>query len=126
MSTYPDQHGLALTCDSAKAAELFDETVTGYLGFKINTGHKLKQLSAEAPDMPMAVCLRGYLTMLVGNRKAHEKAKKLIVSQDKLANQTNLSEREKQRERRKQDRRRNGLRSRVLDAPEVERALCIV
>lgn len=37
-----------------------------------------------------------------------------------------LSERDKQKELRRQDRRRDGLRSRVLNAPEVERVLCIV
>jgi len=37
-----------------------------------------------------------------------------------------LSEREGQQEFRWQDRRRDGLRSRVLHAPEVERVLCIL
>ena len=37
-----------------------------------------------------------------------------------------ISEREEHQELRRQDRRRDGLRSRVLHAPEVERVLCIV
>ncbi len=71
MSTHPDQHGLALTCQRATTARLFNNTVTAYLGFKQDTGQKLKTPIKEAPNMPMAVSLRGYLTSLVGNQIAH-------------------------------------------------------
>jgi tetratricopeptide (TPR) repeat protein len=63
---YRDVRGLELTAASQQAAEAFDATVGSYLRFGRDTGEFLKALGQSDPDMPMALCLRGYFFNLMG------------------------------------------------------------
>ncbi|MGI9379473.1 MAG: tetratricopeptide repeat protein [Methyloligellaceae bacterium] len=90
-----DSQGLVFSAPNAEAVQRFDNVVTAYLGFKSDIGEKLKSLLAEAPDMPMAVCLRGYLTKLVGNKFTDEKAKTIADTLAVHGQLPNITPREK-------------------------------
>lgn len=66
MPQIANTHGLPFTADSEAAVAAFDRTVMNYLSFNRETGNALKTLLAIDPDMPMALCLRGYFMMLMG------------------------------------------------------------
>ena len=87
-------HGLQFSAPSSEAVRRFDEVVTAYLGFKRDIGEKLKSLLAEAPDMPMAVCLRGYLTKLVGNSFTDDKARSVSDTLTATSQTQNITSRE--------------------------------
>ncbi len=59
-----DSQGLAMTAPSSAAVEAFDHTVAGYLGYRADLPKRLEALLRAAPDMPMALVLKGYLMML--------------------------------------------------------------
>jgi tetratricopeptide (TPR) repeat protein len=59
-----DAQGLALTASSSAAVHAFDYTVAGYLGYRADLPKRLEALLRDAPDMPMAQVLKGYLMML--------------------------------------------------------------
>lgn len=74
-----DEAGLPLTTDNAKAPSLFDATVNAYLAFRVDTGHRIKALLTEAPEMPMANVLMGYFYLLMGSRALVPRAEKSLV-----------------------------------------------
>jgi hypothetical protein len=63
-----DAQGNPVTAGSPEAVALLDETVSAYLGFRSDTGDRLKAALAADPDCAMAHCLRGYFMMLFGQR----------------------------------------------------------
>jgi len=63
-----DAHGNLVTAANAGSVELLDRTVSAYLGFRKDTGDRLKETLAADPDLMMAHCLRGYFMMLFGQR----------------------------------------------------------
>ena len=62
--------GLSYTATSLDCVSDFEQVVTAYLASSNNTMSLLDALLSLDPDMPMAVCLRGYLLRLVAHPPA--------------------------------------------------------
>ena len=75
-----DQAGLHLSCDSDASAQLFDETVSAYLGFSLATGKCIKTLLTAEPTMPMGNVLMGYFLMLMGVRPLVARAERSLTA----------------------------------------------
>jgi len=63
-----DARGLALSTDSAAAAEAYDAAVSAYLAYRTDAaGHVARMLAAD-PDFALGCALQGYFAMLLSNR----------------------------------------------------------
>ena len=67
MQTYSDTHGLAFTASQPESVETFGALTRCYMGFRPETGDVLKSLLTADPDMPMALCAKGYFAKLFGS-----------------------------------------------------------
>lgn len=56
-----DKRGIALTTDSDAAAEAYDETIQGYLEFRLSATDSLKKMLEADPGFAMGHCLKGFL-----------------------------------------------------------------
>ena len=65
-ATLTDQHGLAITSDSADAVECYDRTVLGALGFRTDVGEELGRMLQTDPDITMGHVLKGSFFLLMG------------------------------------------------------------
>ena len=65
-ATLTDQHGLAITSDSADAVECYDRTVLGALGFHTDVGEELGRMLQADPDITMGHVLKGSFLLLMG------------------------------------------------------------
>lgn len=88
-----DCRGLAVTASSPAQVEALDATVHAYLSNDPATGEMLGRLVAEAPDMPMAHCLRGFLLNLAGRTKDLQRARDSLAEADRLTARANERER---------------------------------
>jgi tetratricopeptide (TPR) repeat protein len=73
-----DLRGNAVTAASEEAVRCLDATVDAYLGFRTETGDRLKAALAADPDMLLAHCLRGYFMLLFGQRSFVPRARKSL------------------------------------------------
>jgi tetratricopeptide (TPR) repeat protein len=80
-----DAHGNPVTAANAESIELLDRTVSAYLGFRKDTGDRLKETLAADPDLMMAHCLRGYFMMLFGQRAMVPRAERSLEEARKAA-----------------------------------------
>src|ERR1700693_3738322 len=80
-----DAHGNPVTAAHAGSSDLLDRTVSAYLGFRKDTGERLKETLAADPDLMMAHCLRGYFMMLFGQRAMVPRAKRSLDQARKAA-----------------------------------------
>jgi len=55
-----------------------DEAVESYLGFRKDTGDRLKAVLTAEPDLVLAHCLRGYFMMLFGQRAMVPRAQRSL------------------------------------------------
>ena len=65
---FRDAHDNLVSAASAEAVAALDATVTAYLGFRADTGDRLKAAYAADPDLPLAHVLRGCFMLLFGRR----------------------------------------------------------
>ena len=75
-----DAHGCPVTAANPQAVELFDRTVSAYLGFRKDTGDRLKETLGAEPRLMMAHCLRGYFMMLFGQRAMVPRADRSLTA----------------------------------------------
>ena len=76
-----DARGNPVTASDPLPVTLLDDTVESYLGFRKDTGERLKAALTSEPDFVLAHCLRGYFMMLFGQRAmvgASERADELV------------------------------------------------
>jgi len=73
-----DAHGNPITAASRDAVALLDATVSAYLGFRQDTGDRLKAVFGADPDLAMAHCLRGCFMMLFGQRAMVPRARRSL------------------------------------------------
>lgn len=68
MPTFYDKRGLAITMANQAAVEAHDHLIDGYIGFRADTGNRLKAAIKADPDAPMNQCMAGYIfhLMVVG------------------------------------------------------------
>ena len=91
---FDDARGNQVTAASAAAAAHLDETVRAYLGFRGDTGDRLKAALAADPDCAMAHCLRGYFMMLFGQRAMVPRARRSLEAATQAAGSSGATERE--------------------------------
>ena len=77
LKNHGDSRGLSFTASSTQSVERFERLTTSYMGMLPETGDQLKELCQSDPDMPMALCTRGYFAKLIGSARQSEKAKEI-------------------------------------------------
>lgn len=90
-----DAFGLDLTAASAAAAKHYDDTVSGYLGFRRDVGDHLKATFTADPTFAMAHCLKGYFYLLFCNPALDSRTAKTLADAESAATVTNATERER-------------------------------
>ncbi len=88
-----DARGLAVSTQSAPAAELFNRAVTEYLEYRKSTMMTLKAALAADPDFCLAHCMSGYLFMLLGTHTVDGKVDAALAQAERLAPRANERER---------------------------------
>ena len=78
MDTFSDIDGIVYTARDKKSVQLFNTLVDCYMGYKPETGDKLKALMAHDPGMPMAMCMKGYFGKMMGNARQSGKARIML------------------------------------------------
>lgn len=74
---YADPHGLKFTASSADSAATFAKLTSSYMGFRRETGAILKDLQTVDPEMPMAICAKGYFAKLIGSSNHTARAQRI-------------------------------------------------
>lgn len=64
---YSSENGLAYTASSDASISFFDNALNAYLGSRADTPDAIAALLHADPEMPMALCFRGYLLKLAGH-----------------------------------------------------------
>ena len=95
MSAHTDSSGLTFTCAGQNSVAQFSALTTAYLGMRRETGALLKQLLTDDPDMPMALCAKGYFCKLLANSKQSDRAKKIAIDLAQRVQSLELDIREK-------------------------------
>jgi tetratricopeptide (TPR) repeat protein len=75
-----DNLGNPMTASAPAPVELLDRAVTAYLGFRADTGDRLKEALAADPDLALGHCLRGYFMMLFGQRAMVPRAERSLAA----------------------------------------------
>jgi len=73
-----DVRGNAITASGATPVALLDQAVDAYLGFRKDTGERLKAALAAEPGSVLGQCLRGYFMMLFGQRAMVSRAQRSL------------------------------------------------
>ncbi|MGC2203589.1 MAG: hypothetical protein WA633_26020, partial [Stellaceae bacterium] len=89
-----DARGNAVTASGPLAVTLLDEAVESYLGFRKDTGDRLKAALTAEPDFVLAHCLRGYFMMLFGQRAMVSRAQRSLEAAQATARATGATPRE--------------------------------
>lgn len=80
-----DIRGIPMTAASAEAVARFDDVMAGYLGFRDDVGERLKAALAADPECPLALCARGYFTLLLNTRRLVPRARDALVAAEAAA-----------------------------------------
>ncbi len=78
MEIYSDNHGLEYSASSSSSIDQFENLVLSFMGYRTDVGAKLKALLAEDPNMPMGLCMKGYLAKMMGLKALHPRALKIV------------------------------------------------
>jgi hypothetical protein len=89
-----DAHGNPVTTSGPGPATLLDDAVTAYLGFRKDTGDRLKAVFVADPDLVLAHCLRGYFMMLFGQRAMVPRAQRSLEAARAAAQTIGVTPRE--------------------------------
>ncbi len=79
-----DIHGHGLTTDSAEAARAYDDTIAGYLKYRVDTSQRMKALLKADPGLGMAHVLKGCFAMLAYNQAMVPAAKAALAEAERL------------------------------------------
>jgi tetratricopeptide (TPR) repeat protein len=96
MGMIDDVRGYPVTAATPEAVQRLDHSVEGYLGFRADTGDRLKEALASDPEMPLAHCLRGYFMLLFGQRAYVPRAVKSLGAARAAAAAAGITPREAQ------------------------------
>ncbi len=92
---HANHHGLDITAASAEAVAHYDDCISAYLRFDMETGLKLKDTLTADPEMVMAQCLRGYFFQLFCNRAVASKSDQSLAAARAAASKHGASHRER-------------------------------
>ncbi|MDG2277522.1 MAG: hypothetical protein P8L31_06135, partial [Pseudomonadales bacterium] len=74
----------------------FNEVLGAYLGARADVGERLTSLLAEEPQMPMAVCLQGYLLKLAAHPKFAATLQTFVAQAQIISASDQCNDRERQ------------------------------
>ena len=89
-----DARGNPVTASGPLPVTLLDDAVEAYLGFRKDTGDRLKAVLTAEPDFVLAHCLRGYFMMLFGQRAMVSRAQRSLKAAQATARATGATPRE--------------------------------
>ena len=89
-----DARGNPVTASGPLPVALLDDAVEAYLGFRKDTGDRLKAALTAEPDCALAHCLRGYFMMLFGQRVMVSRAQRSLKTALATARATGVTPRE--------------------------------
>ncbi len=78
METYQDNQGLEYSASSSRSIEQFGKLISSFMGYKPDIGARLKALLKEDPNMPMGLCMKGYLAKMMGLKGLHQRALAIV------------------------------------------------
>ncbi|MCB1647837.1 MAG: hypothetical protein KDI36_20425, partial [Pseudomonadales bacterium] len=84
MNARTDQLGNSYTCSHKNSIGLLDQATEAYLASRTTTMPLLDSILAEDPDMPMALCFRGYLLKLAADPKFRPVQQRVLSQLDGL------------------------------------------
>ena len=67
MKQITNPHGLRYSASAEDSVEQMDQIVRSYTGFRTDIGKRMKALLGADADMPMAICMKGYIAKLIGS-----------------------------------------------------------
>jgi len=71
---YQDRFGLDLTALNQEAVSAYDECVNQLFEYRASTMKQLKAVLEIDSSMPMAICLQGYLFLMIGSNAVKDRA----------------------------------------------------
>ena len=89
-----DARDNAVTASGPLPVTLLDDAVEAYLGFRKDTGERLKAALTADADFTLAHCLRGYFMMLFGQRAMVSRAQRSLDAAQATARATGVTPRE--------------------------------
>jgi hypothetical protein len=89
-----DARGNPVTASGPLPVMLLDVAVESYLGFRKDTGDRLKAVLTAEPDFVLAHCLRGYFMMLFGQRAMVSRAQRSLEAAQATARTIGVTPRE--------------------------------
>ena len=92
-ATFPDCRGLPVTAGSAAGVAAYDDCLTDFLDYRSRAMAGLKSLLADDPDMPLALCLRAYMFMLIASTALLPRVAETLAALE--AQRDRLTERER-------------------------------
>jgi len=95
MKQFSDPYGVVYTASTEDSVIQFNALTRSYMGFRPETGDLLKELLTTDPDMPMAVCTKGYIAKLIGCASHSKRAAGISGQLDKLLESVTVTDREK-------------------------------
>lgn len=96
LGSYTDQNDLLFTASSPDSAQTFAQLTSAYMGFRRDTGGILKGLLQADPDMPMAICAKGYFAKLMGSSNHSARAIKISADLNDHVSRVGANDRETQ------------------------------
>ena len=76
---FTSAENLTFSANLQEDVDRFSELTTAFLGFRKDIGSLLKQLLQDAPEMPMALCVKGYIAKMIVS--ASHSARAIGISQ---------------------------------------------
>jgi len=95
MTSFEDAHGLAFTAASPDSVARFEGLTAAYLGFRRDMMKQLAVLLEADPEMPMAVCARGYFMKMSGMKALMPEADAQLARLDEMEAAGRLNPRER-------------------------------
>ena len=78
MNIFHDEDGLDFSASSESSVRQYRVLVEAFMGYRPQTGGELKCLLEADPQMPMALCMKGYFGKMMGGVKNAERARILL------------------------------------------------
>lgn len=88
-----DRRGLAVTAEHAAAVDAYEAAFSSFLNYEQAAGGLVKSVLADHPEMPMALILRGYMTLMIESSAVQARVQSL--ANDLVERQIDLTERER-------------------------------
>ena len=87
-------NGLAFSATGQADVDQFEALTSAYLGFRTDIGVLLKQLLIQSPQMPMALCMKGYIAKMIVSASHSARAIGILKQLEIVLDQCRGNERE--------------------------------